>query len=100
MKVLSDFFFFFFFFFFFWGGGGCARKNRLCGAVLTSTRNLHVCFGVKIRKIGTSILLHTPVVLYKGKVLGVRFYTDVFTMKSQKRSACAASNVFAARVAW
>ena len=40
------------------------RQIRLGEAVLTSTHNL--CFGPKIRKIGTP--LHTPDLLYKSGV--------------------------------
>ena len=47
------------------------RENRLAEAVLTSTHNL--CFGAKIRKIGTP--LHTPVLLYKSGVQGGKHYT-------------------------
>ena len=44
-------------------------------AVLTSTHNL--CFGAKIRKIG--IPLHTPVLLFKSGVQGVKNYTEMFS---------------------
>ena len=44
-------------------------------AVLTSTHNL--CFGAKIRKIGTP--LHTAVLLYKSGVQGVIHVTDMFS---------------------
>ena len=47
----------------------------LLKAVLTSTHNL--CFGAKIRKIG--IPLHTPVLLYKSKVQGGKYYTEMFS---------------------
>ena len=48
-------------------------QNIDCGvyveAVPTSTHNLHVCFGAKIRKIG--IPLRTPVLLYESGYKGV-----------------------------
>ena len=49
-------------------------QNIDCG-VLTSTHNL--CFGAKIRKIG--LPLHTPVLLYKSRVLGGIYFTDMFS---------------------
>ena len=58
----------------------CSCQNEMkCGeAVLTSTLNL--CFGTKIRKIGTCIPLDTaPVLLYKSGVWEGILYTDLFS---------------------
>ena len=72
--------------------------NRLVEAVLTSTHNL--CFGAKIRKIGTCIPLHTPVLLYKRGVKGGTHFTDVFLMKLLKKKSCllVRANSFSNRV--
>ena len=50
-------------------------KTLIAEAVLTSTHNL--CFGAKIRKIGTP--LQTPIFLYKSGVQGGIHYMDMFS---------------------